>query len=114
MRLNYFQDETVWGGLRLRAQALIEHLFEVYEFEVEESDGKSSHNQPPSRPKTLKKPWSDRLLELSGPAHGSALDDKLTRFFGNIYKYQPGTNVLQLWMVCIFTPNMYFMFTYRD
>ncbi|CAE6447930.1 unnamed protein product [Rhizoctonia solani] len=108
MRLTYFQDESIWGGLMQRARNLIEELFEKYKTEADiESNKGPDHLETPanhnrSRPK-LSRTWSDKLNDaqrstFGGPA-SDALDDELTRFFGNIYKYKPGTSVLKWWKV---------------
>lgn len=99
MRLNFFQDEDVWGEMMHRGRALLQHLFDTYKDELEqpahEIDG-SNRQQPHTKSQKLS--WSDQLLELSA-SPPSALDDELTRFFGNIYPYERGTNVLKWWMV---------------
>lgn len=81
MRLKYFRDETKWGRLMSRGQALIEHLFDIYQMEAKQSNATSPSRLPPSRPKSLKKSWSDRLLELSELEPNTALHNELSRFF---------------------------------
>ncbi|KAG8739870.1 hypothetical protein FRC10_005036 [Ceratobasidium sp. 414] len=58
----------------------------------------SSHSQKPIRPK-LKSSWSDKLRLLSSVSNNEALDDELVRFFGNVYAYRPGMDILQWWKV---------------
>ncbi|KDN45318.1 hypothetical protein RSAG8_04905, partial [Rhizoctonia solani AG-8 WAC10335] len=93
-------DEQKWGGLMHRVRVLLEHLFDPYKGEAE--DNKSTQQQaslPDSKspPAGLRRSWSDKLLEIVPNETIGQLDEELTRFFGNIYRYTPGTNVLKWW-----------------
>ncbi|KAG8786210.1 hypothetical protein FRC12_016801 [Ceratobasidium sp. 428] len=92
MRLRFFQDEHMWGDMMRRGKELIAGLFETYKLETPNTE---SPNQPSLRP-GLHTSWSDQLLQLSG-ASKSDLDDELSWFFGNVYAYKPGTNILVWW-----------------
>ncbi|EUC56087.1 HAT family dimerization protein, partial [Rhizoctonia solani AG-3 Rhs1AP] len=98
-RIDYFRDEQKWGGLMHRAQVLLEHLFDVYKEEVDNKEptrhGSLADLKPPAA--KLKRSWSDKLLETIPNEAIGQLDEELTRFFGNIYRYTPGTNVLKWW-----------------
>ncbi|CUA67966.1 Putative AC9 transposase [Zea mays] [Rhizoctonia solani] len=101
-RVDYFQDEQKWGGLRHRARVLLEHLFDVYKGEAEDKESTRQHHDgslvdSKSPPAKLKRSWSDKLLEIAPNETVGRLDEELTRFFGNIYRYTPGTNVLKWW-----------------
>jgi hypothetical protein len=99
MRLKFFENEAIWGDLIHRGRILVEHLFETYKSE-RPSDDLPADRQA-ARPK-LQASWSDQLLQMGLTISGASLDDELTRFFGNVYAYKPGMNVLQWWKVCLF------------
>ncbi|QRV80504.1 hAT family dimerization protein [Ceratobasidium sp. AG-Ba] len=93
MRLRYFEDRLLWGDTMDRGQNLLKKLFESYKLE-----SNKVRSEPPqsSRPR-LKQTLSNRLLKLATTSTSTALDDELSRFFGNVYAFQPGTNILQWW-----------------
>ncbi|KAG9080198.1 hypothetical protein FS749_008088 [Ceratobasidium sp. UAMH 11750] len=94
MRLRYFENEHIWGKTMQRGRLLLEHLFETYKHELQEARDVAASSEQPDRPKLQKSTWFDRLLQLSG-AEVSALDDELSRFFGNVYAFKRGTNILK-------------------
>ncbi|QRV78870.1 hAT family dimerization protein [Ceratobasidium sp. AG-Ba] len=93
MRLQYFEDRLLWGDTMDRGQNLLKKLFESYKLESD----KVRSEPPQSSHLRLKQTWSNRLLKLATTSTSTALDDELSRFFGNVYAFQPGTNILQWW-----------------
>ncbi|KAB5590011.1 AC9 transposase [Ceratobasidium theobromae] len=94
VQLQYFQNESVWGGLQQRAQTLVEHLFETYKTEA--APRGSSKGSKKSRDTSASQSWSDRLLDLTSSS--AAFEEELTRYFGNFYRYHRSTDVLKWWM----------------
>lgn len=103
LRLEYFQDVSIWGDLMEKGRNLLEYLFETYKLEADGAiDENPSLNSGPisSEADTSNLSWSDQLvLDFSRCKLTSALEDELSRYFNNIYKFRPGTNVLDWWKV---------------